>query len=100
MLFTFKAGRRDGLEACAPRKRDLSLLGNNKTSKVFKQTQIYALNARTLQEPQLVQCLFRLFGKLPLVRTRVALGAKVTGPKDLFSVTLNMLILKIWKEEE
>lgn len=31
--------------------------------------------------------------KLPLAQTRVALGAKVTGPKDPGSVTLNPLIL-------
>lgn len=31
--------------------------------------------------------------KLPLAQTRVALGAKVTGPKDPGSVTLNLLIL-------
>lgn len=38
--------------------------------------------------------------KLPSAQTRVALGAKVTGPKDAVSVTFNLLILKRSGEAE
>lgn len=42
----------------------------------------------------------RCTGLHVLVETRVALGAKVTGPEDPVSVTLNLLIPEIWEEAE
>lgn len=35
-----------------------------------------------------------------MAQTRVASGAQVIGPKEPFSVTLDLLILQIWEEGE